>query len=75
LGTIQRPKRRSIQSPWQNGIAERWIGSWRREILDHVIALSEQHLRRFLQDFTGHYHQDRVHCGLENDTPDRWHKT
>jgi transposase InsO family protein len=37
-----KPKRTSIQSPWQNGIAERWIGSCRREILDHVIALDER---------------------------------
>ena len=34
-----KPKRTSIQSPWQNGTAERWVGSCRREILDHVIAL------------------------------------
>jgi transposase InsO family protein len=35
-----RPKRTSVQTPWQNGIAERWVGSCRREILDHVIALT-----------------------------------
>jgi transposase InsO family protein len=34
----------SIQSPWQNGVAERWVGSCRRELLDHVIALNEPHL-------------------------------
>ena len=38
------PKRTSVQAPWQNGLAERWIGSCRREMLDHVIALNEQHL-------------------------------
>jgi hypothetical protein len=38
------PKRTSVQSPWQNGIAERWVGSCRREMLDHIIALNEQHL-------------------------------
>jgi len=38
------PKRTSVQAPWQNGIAERWVGSCRREILDHVIALNEPHL-------------------------------
>jgi transposase InsO family protein len=36
-----KPKRTSIQSPWQNGIAERWVGSCRREFLDHVIVLDE----------------------------------
>lgn len=40
------PKRTSVQAPWQNGIAERWVGSCRREILDHVIPLNAQHLRR-----------------------------
>jgi transposase InsO family protein len=39
-------KRTSVRAPWQNGLAERWIGSCRREILDHVIALNDQHLRR-----------------------------
>ena len=34
------PKRTSVRAPWQNGIAERWVGSCRREILDHVIALN-----------------------------------
>ena len=36
------PLRTSVRSPWQNGIAERWIGSVRREVLDHVIPLNEQ---------------------------------
>ena len=66
-----KPKRTSIQSPWQNGVAERWIGSCRREILDHVIALNEPHLRRILRDFIRYYHEDRVHDGLEKDTPNR----
>ena len=47
------PKRTSVRAPWQNGIAERWVGSCRREILDHVIALNEQHLRRLIRDYVG----------------------
>ena len=43
-----KPKRTSIQAPWQNGIAERWIGSCRRELLDHIIALNERHLLRLV---------------------------
>lgn len=39
------PVRTSIGSPWQNGVAERWVGSCRRELLDHVIALNERHLK------------------------------
>jgi hypothetical protein len=46
-----RPKRTSVQAPWQNGTAERWVGSCRREILDHVIALNEPHLRRLIRDY------------------------
>jgi putative transposase len=45
------PKRTSIQAPWQNGVAERWIGSCRREMLDHVIPLNERHLRRLLRAY------------------------
>lgn len=40
------PMRTSIQSPWQNGVAERWVGSCRREMLDSIISLNAQHLRR-----------------------------
>ena len=66
-----KPKRTSIQSPWQNGTAERWIGSCWREILDHVIALDERHLLRLVRDYVSYYHQDRIHDTLEKDTPDK----
>jgi putative transposase len=65
------PKRTSRQAPWQNGVAERWIGSCRREWLDHVIPLHEQHLRRLIGDFVRYYHADRIHDGLGKDTPNR----
>jgi putative transposase len=66
-----KPKRTSLQAPWQNGIAERWVGSCRREILDHVIALNEQHLRRLIVDYVNYHHEDRIHDSLEKDTPNR----
>ena len=66
-----KPKRTSLQAPWQNGIAERWVGSCRREILDHVIALNEQHLRRLIGDYVNYHHEDRIHDSLEKDTPNR----
>ena len=66
-----RPKRTSIQAPWQNGTAERWVGSCRREILDHVIALNEQHLRRLIRDYVNYHHDDRIHDSLDKDTPNR----
>jgi hypothetical protein len=50
----------SIQSPWQNGVAERWVGSCRRDRLDHIIALNERHLKRLLADYIRYYHDDRA---------------
>ncbi len=63
------PKRTSVQASRQNGIAERWVGSCRREILDYVIAVNEQHLRRLIRDYVNYYHDDRIHDSLEKDTP------
>jgi len=63
------PKRTSFRSPWQNGIAERWVGNCRRDLLDHVIALNEAHLRRLLTEYVSYYHDDRTHLGLEKQTP------
>ena len=64
-----KPKRTSVGAPWQNGIAERWVGSARREILDHVIALGEDHLRRLIREYVAYYHEDRIHDALNKDTP------
>ena len=66
-----KPKRTSIRAPWQNGTAERWIGSCRREILDHVIALDEEHLRCLLRDYIRYHEEDRIHDALSKDTPNR----
>jgi putative transposase len=62
------PVRTAFRSPWQNGIAERWVGSVRRDLLDHVIVLNERHLRRLLNEYVRYYHEDRTHLGLEKDT-------
>src|SRR6266852_7085073 len=61
--------RTSIRSPWQNGVAERWVGSRRRDLLDHVIVLNERHLKRLMSEYVLYYHEDRIHLGLANDTP------
>jgi hypothetical protein len=58
----------SFESPWQNGVAERWVGSCRRELLDHVIAPNERHLKRLLSDYVSYYHEDRTHLGLGKGT-------
>jgi len=56
-------------SPWQNGFAERLIGSIRRECTDHVIALGEEHLRRTLQFYARYYNVSRTHRSLNKDAP------
>ena len=64
-------KRRSIQSQCQKGLGEGWVGSCRREILDHVIALDEEHLRRLIGEYVNYHQEDRIHDALEKDTPNR----
>lgn len=67
MGT--KPVRISYRSPWQNGTAERWIGSCRRELLEHVVVLSERHFIRLVRSYISYYHEDRCHLGLHKDTP------
>jgi transposase InsO family protein len=67
--TGMKVKRTSVRAPWQNGTAERWIGSARRDCFDHVIALNEAHVRRLGREFVAYYHDDRTHLGLQKDTP------
>ena len=57
------------RSPWQNGFAERLIGSIRRECVDHVIALGEAHLRGILQAYARYYNDLRTHRSLDKDAP------
>ena len=57
------------RSPWQNGVAERWIGSVRRELLDQVVVFNERHLRRLLNEYVAYYHDDRTHDALAKETP------
>jgi len=64
-----RPTRTAFRSPWQNGVAERWVGSCRRDLLDHVVILNERHLKRLMAEYVRYYHEDRTHLGLAKDTP------
>ena len=59
-----------FRSPWQNPYVERVIGSIRRECLDHVIILNEQHLRRVLRRYLRYYHGSRTHLALGKDAPE-----
>ena len=62
------PVRTAYRIPWQNAFAERWVGSCRRELLDHVIVLGEGHLRRLLANYIAYYNRERVHTVL-GDSP------
>jgi hypothetical protein len=56
-------------SPWQNGFAERLIGSIRRECVDHVVVLGEAHLCRILTKYRAYYNELRTHRSLDKDAP------
>src|SRR3982075_2448424 len=59
----------SPRSPWQNGYAERLIGSIRRECLDHVVVFGERHLRHLLLSYMDYYNNVRTHLSLAKDAP------
>jgi len=67
MGIRDRPI--SPESPWQNGCAERLIGTLRRECLDQVLIFSEMHLRRVLSAYAAYYNRARTHLALQNDAP------
>src|ERR1700756_2080254 len=54
------PLRTSFESPWQNGVAERWVESCRRDLLDHIIPINERHLKRLLSEYIRYYHEHRT---------------
>ena len=64
-----RDKPTALGSPWQNGFAERLIGSIRRECVDHMIVLGEAHLRRILKSYADYYNRVRTHRSLNKDAP------
>jgi len=57
------------RSPWQNPYCERVIGTLRRECTDHVVVLSQRHLRRILREYLDYYHRSRTHLSLAKDAP------
>jgi hypothetical protein len=61
--------RTAYRSPWQNPFVERLIGSVRRECLDHVIVLSERHLKRILREYFDYYNHARAHMSLNGNAP------
>jgi transposase InsO family protein len=71
MGIRDRPT--AARSPWQNGHAERLIGSIRRDCLDHVIVFGEAHLRRVLKNYASYYNQVRTHLALDKNAPEFRH--
>jgi hypothetical protein len=67
MGIRDRPT--APRSPWQNGHAERLIGSLRRECLDHLVVFGEQHLRHVLRSYAEYYNSARTHLSLAKDAP------
>ncbi|MFZ5679174.1 MAG: integrase core domain-containing protein [Pseudomonadota bacterium] len=67
MGIRDRPT--SLRSPWQNGYAERLIGSIRRECLEYVVVFGEQHLRHVLQSYMNYCNETRTHLFLDKDAP------
>jgi transposase InsO family protein len=67
MGIRDRPI--AVRSPWQNGCAERLIGSIRRDCLDHVVVFGGRHLRHLLETYQGYYNEARTHLSLEKDAP------
>jgi len=67
MGIRDRPT--SFRSPWQNGYAERLIGSIRRECTDHLIVLNAEHLRRILAKYAAYYNEIRTHVSLGKNAP------
>ena len=67
MGIRDRPI--SARSPWQNGYAERVIGSIRRDCLDHVVVFGERHLRHLLDSYRKYYNEARTHLSLGKDAP------
>jgi transposase InsO family protein len=65
-----REVRTALQSPWQSPYIERFIGTLRRELLNHIIVLNQHHLDRLLTEFIEeYYHVPRAHQGLGGETP------
>ncbi len=62
--------RTAYRAPRQNATCERFLGSVRRECLDHPLIVSEGHLRRVLQEYVGHFNHHRPHRALRQQVPD-----
>jgi transposase InsO family protein len=58
-----------VRSPGASSFAERFVGTLRRECLDHILILGERHLRKVLAEYVRHYNGHRPHQGLQQEPP------
>jgi transposase InsO family protein len=63
-------ERTAYRAPKENAVCERFLGSVRRECLDHVLVLGEAHLRRLLRDYASYFNGERPHQGLQQRIPE-----
>ena len=56
-------------TPWQNGVAEGFVATVRRELLDHVFVLNERHLLQLIGSFVAYYNEERIHLSICKDSP------
>jgi putative transposase len=61
---------RAVPVERKTPVRERCVGSCRRDLLAHIVALNERHLRRLRSEYVRYHHEDRTHLGLEKGTPD-----
>ena len=59
----------NVRTPRMNAIAERWIGGWRRELLDRTLSWNQNHLRQILRRYQTHHNQHRPHRSLDGAAP------
>jgi len=63
------------RTPEANGVCERFMGSLRRECMDHILIHDDKHLRRVVTEYTAYFNQERPHQGIEQRIPDQYDQT